>query len=190
MASQLCTGTTKLTPASSPFEVAKVGVIGLGAMGMGMAMSLLRAGYPVQGYDVNPAAAKAFAQAPGQASIGTTIQETIAGASVVLLMVQNAAQAEDVLFGSGGIGAASLVDGAVVILSSTVAPAFARELNAKLNALHRNIALIDAPVSGGIARAANGTLTVCFAHFSIYLVSWMANLTWRTRLFARETSLH
>ncbi|CEJ91492.1 hypothetical protein VHEMI07199 [[Torrubiella] hemipterigena] len=129
-------------------------------MGMGMAMSLLRAGYPVQGYDVIPAAAKAFAQAPGQASIGSTIQETIAGASVVLLMVQNAAQAEDVLFGSGGIGAASLVDGAVVILSSTVAPAFTRELNAKLGALHRNIALVDAPVSGGIARAANGTLTI------------------------------
>lgn len=127
---------------------------------MGMATSLLRAGYPVQGYDVNPAATKKFSQAsPGRASVGSTIQETVSGANIVLLMVQNAAQADDVLFGSGA-GAASLEDGAVVILSSTVAPAFTKELQSKLSALCRGIALVDAPVSGGIARAANGTLTV------------------------------
>ncbi len=74
-------------------------------------------------------------------------------------MVQNASQADDVLFGSGK-AADSLPNGSVVILSSTVPPTFVRELRARLVGLGRDIDLVDAPVSGGVVRAANGQLTV------------------------------
>lgn len=161
-----------LTPSSSPFEISKIGMIGLGAMGQGMAGSLVRAGFAVQGYDVYEPAVAKFTANGVNATAATTPAEAIRSSDVVLLMVQNAAQAEDVLFHSGG-GADALSDGAVVILSSTVPPQYARDLDAKLKRLGRGIALVDAPVSGGVVRAANGTLTV--SQFGSILLTRMAS---------------
>lgn len=132
-----------------------IGVIGLGAMGMGMAQSLVRAGFVVKGYDIAPAAVQVLVDAGGHAA--ATVAEAATGADVLIVMVVNAAQAEDVLFGGGG-GAASMPSGAVVMLSCTVAPAFARQTAERLQTL--GLEMLDAPVSGGPVRSAEGALSV------------------------------
>ncbi|WQF82062.1 Putative 6-phosphogluconate dehydrogenase, NADP-binding, four-carbon acid sugar kinase [Colletotrichum destructivum] len=149
----------KLTPSSTPLEISKIGMVGLGAMGQGMAGSLLRAGFAVHGYDVYEPAVDKFVSNGGNASRAASPAEAAKGADILVLMVQNAAQADDVLFGSGH-AADTLPDGAIVILSSTVPPSFMRDLESKLTNLGKGISLIDAPVSGGVVRAANGTLTI------------------------------
>lgn len=137
----------------------KIGFIGLGAMGHGMAASLLRAGYSVRGFDVHEPAIDRFLSNEGKAERAESAAETVIGAEFVFLMVQNATQVDSLLFGTNG-AAESLSRGAIIILSSTVPPSFVKELDVRLNKLGKDIALIDAPVSGGVARAANGTLTV------------------------------
>lgn len=146
---------TDLTPAG----ISKIGFIGLGAMGHGMAASLLRAGYFVRGFDVYEPAIDRFLSTEGKAERAASAAEAVRGAEVVFLMVQNAAQVDSLLFGTAG-AADSLTQGAIVILSSTVPPSYTKALEKRLNQLGRDISLIDAPVSGGVARAANGTLTV------------------------------
>ncbi|KAJ6780435.1 hypothetical protein PWT90_07949 [Aphanocladium album] len=158
-ASRRPTRANELTPTTSPGEIATVGMVGLGAMGQGMAASLLRAGFAVNGFDVNSAAISKFAANGENACGASSAADAMSNAAVVILMVQNAAQADDILFGSGN-GADSISDNAVVILSSTVPPSFVRKLGTKLQNLGRGISLLDAPVSGGVARAANGTLAI------------------------------
>jgi putative dehydrogenase len=132
-----------------------VGVIGLGSMGLGMARNILDADIPVKGYDVFPGARTALTEASGQASLTATDAAT--GVDVLLLMVVNAAQAEDVLFG-GGNAAASMTKGATVMLCSTVAPSEARALGERVIGL--GLEFLDAPVSGGKVGAEAGTLTL------------------------------
>lgn len=132
-----------------------VGFIGLGAMGRGMAGALVAAGFRVQGYDVNPAAVAAFTAAGG---VGVaSAAESAREAAALVVMVLNAEQADMVLFGEGG-AASALPHGAVVLLTSTVNPAFARATGARLAA--RGLEYVDAPVSGGTARAAEGKLSI------------------------------
>jgi putative dehydrogenase len=131
-----------------------VGFIGLGAMGMGMATTLVKAGFIVQGYDVNPAAQERFAVAGGQTV--ATAAAAASGAHVLVIMVTNAEQAETALFTDGA--AAALSPGSVVMLCSTVAPAFAQALGQRLGAL--GLEMLDAPVSGGVAKAAAGALSI------------------------------
>lgn len=149
----------KPTVESTPMKISKIGFIGLGAMGHGMAASLLRAGYAVRGFDVYAPAIDRFLSNEHKAERATSAADSVSGAEVVFLMVQNAAQVDDLLFGAGK-AAESLSEGAVVILSSTVPPSFVKELDKRLTALGKGLSLIDAPVSGGVLRAANGTLTV------------------------------
>jgi len=136
-------------------EKPKVGVIGLGAMGMGVARSLLRAGFPVIACDVRKEALDAIA------AEGATVAATPAAlgrqVSVVVVLVVNADQTEQVLFGQDG-AATTLSPGALVIASSTVAPEFAERLGARLEA--QGLLLLDAPVSGGAAKAATGQMTI------------------------------
>jgi len=136
-------------------EKPKVGVIGLGAMGMGVARSLLRAGFPVVAFDVRKEALDAIA------AEGATVAATPAAlgrqVSVVVVLVVNADQTEQVLFGQDG-AATTLSPGALVIASSTVAPEFAERLGARLEA--QGLLLLDAPVSGGAAKAATGQMTI------------------------------
>lgn len=136
-------------------------MVGLGAMGQGMAQSLVRAGFSVQGYDVwAPSVEKFAASGPSGISIAASSPGDAAkGTAALILMVQNAVQAWDVLFGAGK-AAEELSDGAAVILSSTVPPSEARRIGDKLESLGRGLSLVDAPVSGGVARAAKGDLTV------------------------------
>lgn len=155
------TTTNEPTPNSSPGEIASVGMVGLGAMGQGMAASLLRAGFAVNGFDMNADAVGKFVSNNPKAHRASSAADAMSESAVVILMVQNAAQADDILFGSGN-GADALSDHTVVILSSTVPPSFVRKLGTRLQNLGRGISLLDAPVSGGVARAANGTLAVSF----------------------------
>jgi len=142
-------------------DIQKIGFIGLGAMGKGMAESLVKAGFHVCGYDVYAPSIKKFmaGAAGGNATAAKSAGEAASGAQVLILMVQNASQAEDALFGSGK-AAEALPEGSIVILSSTVPPFFARNLRQRLVETKNGIDLVDAPVSGGVARAAQGQLTI------------------------------
>lgn len=137
---------------TSPTNVA---VIGLGSMGYGMAQSLRRAGFQVTGCDVSEAPVARFVAEGGQGAASPA--DAARGAAAVVSVVVNAAQTEAILFGPGGI-AETLPDGAVFISSATMDPEVARRLAARLEATGR--LYLDAPISGGAARAAEGQLTV------------------------------
>ncbi|QQE06382.1 NAD(P)-dependent oxidoreductase [Cupriavidus sp. ISTL7] len=132
-----------------------IGVIGLGAMGLGVARSLLRAGFRVHACDVRDEVLRGFANEGGIAC--ATPAELGAQCDVVVTLVVNAEQTEAVLFGEQG-AVARMKPGGVVIASATVAPDFAAELGARIEAA--GLLMLDAPVSGGAARAASGEMTM------------------------------
>jgi putative dehydrogenase len=133
----------------------QVAVIGLGAMGMGAAKSCLRAGLPTAGCDLREAARAEFAAAGGTACASPA--EIPPGTEAVLLLVVNAAQTEAALFGEQGC-AGRLARGAVVISCATMSPTDAKRLAQVADA--RGFLYLDAPVSGGAAKAATGEMTV------------------------------
>ena len=132
-----------------------VGVIGLGAMGMGVARSLLRKGFEVHACDVREAARQSIASEGAIAH--ATPAALAARVDALIVLVVNAAQTETVLFGEHG-AAAALKPGSTVLASSTVAPEFAEKLNERLSAMQ--LRHLDAPVSGGAVRAASGEMTI------------------------------
>ncbi len=136
----------------------QVGLIGLGAMGMGMAKSLRRGGYSVHVCDVRREAADAFAK-DGGVACGSPA-EVAAACEVVFSVVVNAEQTEAVLFGKEG-AAAAMKPGSVFAMCSTVPPAFAMSLEARLEQM--GLLFLDAPISGGAARAASGEMTMMSA---------------------------
>lgn len=132
-----------------------VGVIGLGAMGLGIARSLLRSGFKVHACDVRTEVTAAFAQEGGVACESPAA--LAAACDVVITVVVNAEQTETVLFGDNGVVAASR-PGTLIIGCATVAPTFAVELGERLAA--QNLLYLDAPISGGAAKAAAGQMTM------------------------------
>jgi L-threonate 2-dehydrogenase len=135
-----------------------VAFIGLGAMGTPMARTLLRAGFSLSGYDADPA--RSAALVPDGAAAAGSAAAAAAGAEVLLVMVQNYAQACEALLESAGAFAA-LPSGATVLVMSTIAPAQAREL--ANHAAERGLGFVDAPVSGGPTRAATGDLSIAIS---------------------------
>ncbi|WP_340107879.1 L-threonate dehydrogenase [Pikeienuella sp. HZG-20] len=134
--------------------MARVAVIGLGAMGGGMARSCLAAGLETLGVDTDAARVAAF-QADGGAQ-GAPPQAA-ADLDIVVVVVVNAAQAEAALFGPSGV-APALRKGAVIVCCVTMAPEQARALSARAEAL--GLFFLDAPISGGAAKAARGALSI------------------------------
>jgi 3-hydroxyisobutyrate dehydrogenase len=132
-----------------------VAVMGLGSMGYGMASSLLRSGFDVVGYDIASATLERFAADGGRTA--TSPAEASTGVDVVLSVVVNAAHTEAVLYGHSGC-ADAMPPGAVFVSSATMAPDVARGLAHRLEATGRHY--LDAPISGGAQRAAEGELTV------------------------------
>lgn len=132
-----------------------VGVIGLGAMGFGMARSLLRGGFKVHGYDVRASALEQLAAENGIAC--DTPAQLARHCEVLVIVVVNAEQTEEVLFGANG-ACASLKPGSVVLACATVAPGFAASLAQRL--AERQVLMLDSPISGGAARAASGELSM------------------------------
>lgn len=131
-----------------------IGFIGLGAMGRYMARNLVKAGYAVRGYDVRADAVRQLAADGGTAA--ATPAEAARGAELLVVVVFTAAQAEQVLFGDDG-AISTLADGATVLMDTTMSPAQARALEARL--AQSGHALLDAPVTGGVGGADAGTLT-------------------------------
>jgi 3-hydroxyisobutyrate dehydrogenase len=130
-------------------------VIGLGSMGYGMAQSLMRAGFDVAGCDVTASTVARFVAEGGRGA--ATPAEAAAEADIVVSVVVNAAQTEGVLFGEGGV-AQTMKEGAVFVSCATLAPEIARRLAARLEPTGRHY--LDAPISGGAQRAAEGALTI------------------------------
>jgi L-threonate 2-dehydrogenase len=136
-------------------NILSAGVIGLGSMGMGMAQSMVKRGIGVTGFDINPDAIAKLAEAGGSAAMN--VAEVARGVDVLLVVVVNAAQTDAVLFGENG-AAAAMKRGSVIVSSATMAPDDARKLAAKAETL--GLLYLDAPISGGAAKAAIGQLTV------------------------------
>ncbi len=134
---------------------ARTAVIGLGAMGLGMAGSLLRAGHEVVGFDVASGALDQLTVLGGRKAASPA--QAAEGAGVVVSVVVNAAQTEAVLFGPESC-AETMPEGAVFLSCATMAPDVARGLASRLEKLGRHY--LDAPISGGAKRAAEGALTI------------------------------
>jgi 3-hydroxyisobutyrate dehydrogenase-like beta-hydroxyacid dehydrogenase len=132
----------------------RVGVFGLGSMGGGMARVLDRAGFAVLGFDVCPDAVARFAAAGGTSG---ALPGDAEGLEIAVVVVMTAAQTEALLFGPDGI-AGRLAPGAVVIGCATMAPSAAAALAARAEAA--GLDYLDAPISGGAGKAADGSLTI------------------------------
>lgn len=130
-------------------------VIGLGSMGWGAAISLLRAGHRTHGVDVRSDVLERFTEEGGEAygNAGAACVK----ADVVFLFVVNGDQAHDVLFGRGGAVAAAR-PGTVFVLCVTMEPSRAVELGTRL--IEAGMLTLDAPVSGGSAKALSGEMTI------------------------------
>ncbi|MDU4126781.1 L-threonate dehydrogenase [Pantoea sp.] len=136
--------------------VENICVIGLGSMGMGAAQSCIRAGLNTWGVDLNPAALETLRQA-GARDAQSSAARFADQLDAVLLLVVNAQQVNAILFGDDGL-AAKLRPGTAVMVSSTLSAQDAQQIEQRL-AQHQ-LLMLDAPVSGGAAKAASGEMTV------------------------------
>ena len=132
----------------------RIGFIGLGAMGLPMAENLVKKQYRVTGFDLKTEALAALEAAGG--SRAPSAAAAAQDADILILMVVNSAQAETVLFSAGALEATE--KNAIVVLMATCAPDAVKALSQRIEAAGRS--LVDAPVSGGIAGAKGGTLTI------------------------------
>lgn len=133
----------------------RVGVIGLGSMGLGMARSMVRAGLEVTGFDMNRAGVDGLVAEGGKGA--ASVAAAAERADILVVVVVNAAQTRDVLFGAGA-AAKAMAKGGVIISSATMSPDDARALAKDAAAL--GLLYLDAPISGGAVKAASGELTV------------------------------
>jgi putative dehydrogenase len=133
----------------------KVGFVGLGAMGMGMATQLLKKGFEVAAVDTRAEVKERWTDAGGKWCDSPS--EAAIDADVFVAMVVNSEQIEAVLFGDQG-AVKNLRPKSVIIATSTVSPAFSRELGKRL--AKSDYLFIDAPVSGGVVGAESGGLSI------------------------------
>lgn len=134
--------------------MSRIAFIGLGNMGGPMAANLLKAGHELQVFDLSEAAVQAAVAAGARAA--DSAAAAVAGAQVVVSMLPASRHVEGLYLGVSGILAA-IEPGALIVDCSTIAPASAQNVAAAARA--RGLAMLDAPVSGGTAGAAAGTLT-------------------------------
>lgn len=137
--------------------MSKVAFVGLGAMGMPMALNLLKAGHIVTGFDLRTEPMEALVKAGGSST--TSAAGAAEGADVLMLMVVNAAQARAVLFDGGALSA--LPEGGIVLLTATCPPMEVSAIAHEVEATGRRF--VDAPVSGGTAGAKAGSLSMMVA---------------------------
>lgn len=145
-------------PSKPDLSESRIAVIGLGAMGYGIAESLRRAGAKPFVVDLRPEVMQRFVAGGGVAC--SSVAEATRQADIIFSVVVNAQQTEALLFGDQG-AAHSLCAGKVFVMCSTVPPAFSISMEAKVQALGAEY--LDAPISGGAKRAANGELTMMTA---------------------------
>ncbi|MEX0350107.1 MAG: NAD(P)-dependent oxidoreductase [Paracoccaceae bacterium] len=136
----------------------RVGVIGLGDMGSGLAKNLMANGFETWGIDLDESRMAAFGEMGGHPAADAA--EVGAKADAVYVMVMNGDQAKSVILGAQGL-VSHMRPGGAVILTATIKPAEAREIGAAMEG--SGIHLIDSPVSGGFPGAQGGTLTMMAA---------------------------
>jgi 3-hydroxyisobutyrate dehydrogenase-like beta-hydroxyacid dehydrogenase len=136
----------------------KVGFVGLGDMGIGMAKNLLKNGFELSGYDVLEERMQAFVQLGGKPA--SNCREVAENSDTVFVMVLNGQQVKDVILGNLCL-MEGLKPGATIIITATIHPSEIKELEQPLS--EKMINLIDTPVSGGKSGADNGTLTMMAA---------------------------
>lgn len=139
-------------------EIQSVGVIGLGSMGMGAAKSCVRAGLDVYGFDLNSQALEELGNY-GAKAVSTNSVEFASELDSVLVLVVNAKQVNTVLFDSGL--AVALRPNTPIMVSATISAEDAKQIEAKLD--EHGLVMLDAPVSGGAAKALAGEMTVMAA---------------------------
>ncbi len=143
-----------------------VGVVGIGDMGSGLALNLIKQGFSVAGYDLLSARMDAFVAMGGIACAGSA--EVGRHSEAVFVMVMNGDEAKEVIFGSasdyrakaGGL-VSTLSPGSIILLSATIKPIEAEQIADAL--IGTGVDLIDTPVSGGFPGAQGGTLTLMAA---------------------------
>ncbi len=133
-------------------------VVGLGSMGMGVARSCIAAGLQTAGVDLDLEKCKDLVEA-GAVEAGAVCKDAENLDALVLLVV-NAKQCKTVLFGENGF-ANRMKPGAAVMVSSTISAADAKEIASGLE--QKGLLVLDAPVSGGAAKANTGDITVMAA---------------------------
>ena len=133
----------------------RIGFIGMGTMGLPMAQNLVRKGFAVTAYDLNAEAVKAAAAAGMTAAASAA--EVVATADIVITMLPSSPHVEAVYAGDGGVLAAAR-KGTLCVDMSTIDPGVSRRMAA--GAAERGVRFIDAPVSGGVPRATDGTLAI------------------------------
>lgn len=133
----------------------KIGVIGLGNMGMGIAKNILKDGYKVTGYDLREACLKELVSHGGEAAV--SIDQVGQVSDVVFVMVMNGNQVKDVVTQLSP----GMKDNGTIIITATITPEEIKDTY-KI-ALENNIKMIDSPVSGGLQGAHDGTLTLMTA---------------------------
>ncbi len=136
-----------------------VGLVGLGAMGRGVAANLLAKGFDVVGFDLRPESLDELVARGGRRAVSLAAMARECG--IVVSFVVNAEQTESVLFGAAGLAAGWAGSAPVFIACSTMAPSYVMALGERLAA--RGIALMDAPVTGGAVGAERGMLTIMAA---------------------------
>ncbi len=143
-----------------------IGIIGLGAMGAGIAGAMRACGLNVIGCDVSEQARRAFTAEGGRCVAHP--HELAAECRIVVMVVVNAEQVETVLFGDDGL-AARLASRSLIVQCATVAPSYARDLGERL--ANHDLMMLDAPISGGAVKAKSGHLSVmasgCEAAFTM-----------------------
>lgn len=133
----------------------KVGFIGLGAMGRPMSKNLIKAGFPVTVFDINPAAVDDLVQA-GAVAAGSA-KEVAQLTDVVITMLPACAHVKVAVLGPGGV-LEGMAAGKTIIDMSSIAPTTTKLVAEE--AAKKGVKMIDAPVSGGTVGAENGTLTI------------------------------
>jgi 3-hydroxyisobutyrate dehydrogenase len=135
----------------------KIGMIGIGNMGKPMAMNLLKAGYPLTVYDINPQAVQEVVGAGGKGA--ASIAELAAGAEVLITILPADRHIIEVYTSENGV-IRNLPDGAVCLEMTSARGETVQEIAAHAQKLGKKIDFIDAPVSGGVPGAQAGTLTI------------------------------
>ena len=133
----------------------RIGFIGIGAMGKPMSLNLVKAGYPLIVYDINPKPLEALKEKG--AAVATSIKELVNQSNVVITMLPNSDDVEKLILGENGV-LESIKTGAIVIDMSTIDPSVSRKVAEAC--LSKGIKMLDAPVSGAQPRAVAGTLTI------------------------------
>ncbi len=136
----------------------RIGIIGLGDMGIGLSRNIIKAGFTLTGFDLRDERLKMLEE------LGGTRAESVANvgenSDSVFVMVLNGKQALEVVAGENGLRS-TMKPGSTIIISATIEPSEVREVEAALEG--SGIEMIDTPVSGGKSGAENGTLAMMAA---------------------------